>query len=334
MDSALATIISSFLVTAIASAVLLAVIMRALPTDFLGAAVTERSNHTQAARQLGGLAIVPAMIASLWIFGPDNGLDLQFLVATTTAAALLWVTGFFDDRHHLPESIRLVSQLLASAIAVYGLGPDFRLLSEFLPYFVERGLLVIALVYFINLTNFMDGLDLMVVSGLGMPLALLAGFSAFGLAALGTGHLAASIAGGLAGFAVFNRPKAKVFLGDSGSLPIGLMSGLAFFMVARDISIWAGLVLPLFFIADATSTLLMRLAAGENIFAAHSKHAYQVAKRAGWSVWQVVLSVGALNLVLGVCALAASQHGPMRIAGILAALIGVALLLYRFRRAA
>ncbi len=92
---------------------------------------------------------------------------------------------------------------------------------------MERGLLVLALVYFINLTNFMDGLDLMVVSGLGVPLALLAGFSAFGLAAMGTGNFAASIAGGLAGFALFNRPKARVFLGDSGSLPIGLLSGLA-----------------------------------------------------------------------------------------------------------
>jgi UDP-N-acetylmuramyl pentapeptide phosphotransferase/UDP-N-acetylglucosamine-1-phosphate transferase len=327
----LTAIIAPFLAAALASAVLLAIIMRTLPADFLGAAVTERSNHTQAARQLGGLAIVPAIIASLWIFGPESGLNLQFLVTTTIAAVLLWVTGFFDDRHHLPESIRLMSQLLASGIGVYGLGPDFRLLPELLPFFLERGLLVLALVYFINLTNFMDGLDLMVVSGLGIPLALLAGFSAFGLTALGTGNMAASIAGGLAGFAVFNRPKAKVFLGDSGSLPIGLLSGLAFFMVARDMSIWTGLILPLFFIADATSTLLMRLAAGENIFAAHSKHAYQVAKRSGWSAWQVVISVGILNLVLGACALATAQHGLPRIIGVLVALIAAALLLYRFR---
>jgi UDP-N-acetylmuramyl pentapeptide phosphotransferase/UDP-N-acetylglucosamine-1-phosphate transferase len=331
VDPALATIISSFLVTAIASAVLLAIVMRLLPADFLGAAVTERSNHTQAARQLGGLAIVPAILISLWIFGPENGLDRQFVVTATIAALLLWITGFLDDRHHLPESIRLVSQLLASAIAVYGLGPDFRLLPDLLPLFLERGLLVLALVYFINLTNFMDGLDLMVVSGLGIPLALLAGFSAFGLTALGTGNLAASIAGSLAGFAVFNRPKAKVFMGDSGSLPVGLLSGLAFFLVARDMSVWAGLILPLFFIADATSTLLMRLAAGENILAAHSRHAYQVAKRSGWTVWQVILSVGALNLVLGACALASAQHGPVRLAGILMALVGVALLLHRFR---
>lgn len=327
----MAAIVLPFLAAAVASAALLAIIMRVLPGDFLGAAVTERSNHTQAARQLGGLAIVPGIVASLWFFGPESGLNLQFLVATTIAALLLWVTGFFDDRHHLPESIRLVSQFLASGIAVYGLGPDFRLLPELLPVFLERGLLVLALVYFINLTNFMDGLDLMVVSGLGIPLALLAGFSAFGLAALGLGNLAASIAGGLAGFAVFNRPKARVFLGDSGSLPIGLLSGLAFFLVARDMSVWTGLLLPLFFISDATSTLLMRLAAGENIFAAHSKHAYQVAKRSGWSVWQVVLGVGALNLVLGVCAIAVAQHGLLRVIGILAALIAVALVLYRFR---
>lgn len=333
MDPALASIIFSFLVTACASAILLAVIMQVLPAGFLAAAVTERSNHTQAARQLGGLAVVPAILCSLWIFGPDNGSDRTFPMCASVASLLLWVIGFLDDRHHLPESVRLISQLAASAIAIYGLGPNFRLLPELLPFLVERGLLVVALVYFINLTNFMDGLDLMVVSGLGVPLAILAGFSAFGLAAVGTGNLAASIAGGLAGFALFNRPKARVFLGDSGSLPIGLLSGLAFFLFARDMSVWAGLILPLFFISDATSTLLMRLAARENIFAAHSKHAYQVAKRSGWSVWNVVLIVGALNLVLGVCALVSGLHAPIAAIGIAGALAAVAFVLHRFRQA-
>lgn len=327
----MAVIIFSFVATAVAGGLLLALIMRALPAGFLGAAVTERSNHTQPARQLGGLSLVPVTIASLWIFGPHAGLTLQFLVPVSFAAALLWITGFLDDRRHLPETVRLASQLAAAVIAVYGLGQDFRLLPELLPFLLERILLVLALVYFINLTNFMDGLDLMVVSGLGIPLALLAGFAVFGLAATGLGSLAASIAGGLAGFALFNRPKAQVFLGDSGSLPLGLLSGLAFFMVARDMSIWTGLLLPLFFIADATSTLFMRLAAGDNIFAAHSKHAYQVARRSGRSVWSIVLRVGALNLVLGACTLAAVQHGWLRLAAIAIALIAVASVLAWFR---
>ncbi len=310
---------------------LLVIIMRFLPSGFLGAPITARSNHTQPARQLGGLAIVPVVLASLWFLGDGSGLDAQFLVATTVAALILWITGFFDDRHHLPEIVRLITQLIAAGIAVYGLGPDFRLLPELLPPLLERSLLVLALVYFINLTNFMDGLDLMVVSGLGVPLALVAGFAAFSLAAPTTGALAASLVGGLLGFAVFNRPKALVFLGDSGSLPIGLLSGLVFFLIARDMSVWTGLLLPLFFIADATSTLIMRLMAGENILAAHSKHAYQIARRSGWSVWRIVLSAGVVNLVLGACALASAQHGALRLAGILTASIAVTLLLYRFR---
>lgn len=329
----MAVIIFSFVTTAVAGALLLALIMRALPSGFLGAAVTERSNHTQPARQLGGLALVPVTIASLWVFGPQAGLTLQFLLPVSFAAALLWIIGFLDDRHHLTETVRLASQLAAAALAVYGLGQDFRLLPELLPLLIERILLVLALVYFINLTNFMDGLDLMVVSGLGIPLVLLAGFSVFGLAALGLGTLAASIAGGLAGFAIFNRPKAQVFLGDSGSLPLGLLSGLAFFMAARDMSIWTGLLLPLFFIADATSTLLMRLAAGDNIFAAHSKHAYQVARRSGWPVWSIVFRVGVLNLVLGACALAVMHSGWLRFVAIAIALITVTWLLVWFRTA-
>ncbi|MEK1889836.1 MAG: glycoside hydrolase [Phyllobacterium sp.] len=317
--------------TAVGTTVLLAAIILLLPGHFLGAAITERSNHTQPARQLGGLAIVPIVLASLWIFGPAAGLDGRFMTSSTLAALLLWITGFFDDRHHLPESVRLVAQLLAAGIAVYGLGSEFRLLPELLPLAVERFLLALALVYFINLTNFMDGLDLMVVSGLGIPLALVATFAAFGLVTSGTGMAGACIAGGLFGFAFFNRPKARVFLGDSGSLPIGLLSGLVFFLVARDLSISAGLLLPLFFIADATSTLIMRLAARENILAAHSKHAYQIAKRSGWSVWQIVACVGALNLILGICAIMTSHGGLVRIAAILAGLIAATLLLSRFR---
>lgn len=328
-----AALLAPFIATAIGAAILLAAIIRLLPSDFLGAAITERSNHTQPARQLGGLAIIPAVLLALWIFGPAAGLDWQFLASSSAAALILWVTGYFDDRHHLPESVRLIAQFLAAGIAVYGLGSEFRLLPELLPFAVERLLLAFALVYFINLTNFMDGLDLMVVSGLGIPLALAAVLAAIGLVASGTGVLAACLAGGLFAFALFNRPKALVFLGDSGSLPIGLLSGLAFFLVARDLSIAAGLLLPLFFIADATSTLFMRLAARENILAAHSKHAYQIAKRSGWSVWQIVTSVGALNFILGICAFLTFDGGLVAAGAICAGLLAVTLLLSRFRSA-
>ncbi|MGH6859428.1 MAG: glycoside hydrolase [Phyllobacterium sp.] len=327
-----AAIIVPFIAAAFASAGLLALLMRVLPSGFLGAAVTDRSNHTQPARQLGGLAIVPVVVASLWIFGPEIGPGLRFALCASLSALLLWIIGFLDDRRHLPETIRLAAQLAASVIAVHGLGADFRLLPELVPFLAERLLLVLALVYFINLTNFMDGIDLMVVSGLGIPLALLAGFSAMGLVALGTGSLAASIAGGLAGFAVFNRPKARVFLGDSGSLPLGMLAGLCFFLVARDLSIWAGVIVPLFFIADASSTLLMRLAAGENILTAHSKHAYQLARRAGVPVWHIVSRVAVLNLVLGACALATLPQDWRRPIAILIALAATAGLILAFRR--
>lgn len=328
-------ILTVFVLAAVASAVLLAVLIRLLPSHFLAAGINERSNHTQPARQLGGLAIVPVAVALLWLFGAQAGLDQRFLVTASIGALILWITGMLDDRRHLPESIRIIAQLIASCLCIYGLGPDFRLLPDFFPALIERGLLVLALVYFINLTNFMDGLDLMVVSGMGIPLAFLAGFAAFGLAGMACGSIAAAIAGGLAGFALFNRPKATVFLGDSGSLPLGLLCGLAFFMVARDMRIATGLILPLFFIADATTTLIKRLREGDNIFAAHSKHAYQIAKRAGWSVWQVVLTVAGLNVILGLCALAAgSANIPLRLAGILAAVVCVGAVLLRFHRRA
>ncbi|MBA8876828.1 glycoside hydrolase [Phyllobacterium myrsinacearum] len=326
-------ILSLVLAAAIGSALLLVVLIRLLPGHFLAAGINERSNHTQPARQLGGLAIVPVVVALLWLFGAQTGLEQRLLISVTIGALILWITGMLDDGHHLPESVRIVTQVIASCLCIYGLGPDFRLLPDFLPVLLERGLLVLALVYFINLTNFMDGLDLMVVSGMGIPLAFLAAFAVFGLTGMASGSIAAAIAGGLAGFAVFNRPKATVFLGDSGSLPLGLLCGLAFFMAARDMRIATGLILPLFFIADATTTLIKRLLEGDNIFAAHSKHAYQIAKRSGWSIWQVVLTVAALNIVLGICAWAAgSTNIPVRLIGIFVAVVCVAAVLLRFRK--
>ncbi|MCX8281346.1 glycoside hydrolase [Phyllobacterium sp. 0TCS1.6C] len=323
-----------FLAAALASVALLAALRRFLPRGFLVAAVNERSNHSQPARQIGGLALVPVILVGLVLFGGAAGLSAHFLFHVCLAALLLWIIGFLDDRHHLPEYVRLTAQAVASILAIHGLGADFQLLPEVLPLLAERVLLVIALIYFINLTNFMDGLDLMVVSGLGIPLLAAAGLAAVGLAAMGGGLIAALAAGALAGFAFFNRPRALIFLGDSGSLPLGLLSGLVFFMLARDISIWIGLVLPLFFICDATSTLILRLLAGENIFAAHSKHAYQLARRAGWPVWRIIGSVAVLNLLLIVCAVAMADGGLHRPAIFVGALVltGIVLRALRTRK--
>lgn len=93
------------------------------------------------------------------------------------------------------------------------------------------------------------------------------------------------------------------------------------------------LILPLYYVLDAGTTIILRGLAGENILKAHSKHAYQVAKRAGWSVMKVVNHVALLNIVLIACAatIMIFDHRISQIIFLLIAVVAVLLLLLDFR---
>lgn len=208
---AMILLLVSFLASAILCGVGLYVLSALLPAGFLAAKFNARSNHSVAARQLGGLALIPAILISLLMFGTDLGLTLDLVVSLCIACLLLWVIGGLDDRFELSVTTRFGSQFVASCIVAYGFGPDFRLLPELLPHWIEIALIVITLVAAINVTNFMDGLDCMTVAGIGVPMAGIALLAAFQLAGIESGTIAALIAGGLLGFAFYNRPPASVF---------------------------------------------------------------------------------------------------------------------------
>ena len=136
------------------------------------------------------------------------------------------------------------------------------------------------------------------------------------------------------GFAPFNRPVAKVFLGDVGSLPIGLLLGWCLLQLAYSQQFAAALLLPLYYLADATVTLLRRLIRREPFWAAHRSHFYQRATDNGFSVLRVVSEVFALNVGLAVLAIASTRTRSAGIDVMLTIVggLGVALTMYRFSR--
>jgi UDP-N-acetylmuramyl pentapeptide phosphotransferase/UDP-N-acetylglucosamine-1-phosphate transferase len=136
------------------------------------------------------------------------------------------------------------------------------------------------------------------------------------------------------GFAPFNRPVARIFLGDVGSLPIGLLVGWCLLQLAWHQQFAAALLLPLYYLADATATLLRRMARGEPFWAAHRTHFYQRATDNGFSVRRVVGEVFLLNIVLAALAIGSIMASSAAIAGLLLAVGGVAtaLLMHRFSR--
>jgi UDP-N-acetylmuramyl pentapeptide phosphotransferase/UDP-N-acetylglucosamine-1-phosphate transferase len=133
--------------------------------------------------------------------------------------------------------------------------------------------------------------------------------------------VAAALCGAMLGFAPFNRPVAKIFLGDVGSLPIGLMLGWCLLQLALHGQFAAALLLPMYYLFDATVTLLRRMARRESFWAAHRSHFYQRATDNGFSVWRVVREVFALNVVLAALAIG-SVAAPSAAIKILLLLIG------------
>jgi UDP-N-acetylmuramyl pentapeptide phosphotransferase/UDP-N-acetylglucosamine-1-phosphate transferase len=125
-----------------------------------------------------------------------------------------------------------------------------------------------------------------------------------------------------------------VFLGDVGSLPIGLLLGWCLLELAYHGQVAAALLLPLYYLADATVTMLRRLFAGEKVWAAHRSHFYQRATDNGFSVLRVISTVFTLNLGLAILAIAATaiSSTPSRVTLLAAGAVSTAWVMVRFAR--
>lgn len=232
----------------------------------------------------------------------DNA-ELPFGIAVFAATAFIAAVGVVDDLRPLPVLPRLITH----AIAVGGILlvlPDELRIFQILPLWIERGLLLIAGIWFVNLVNFMDGLDWMTAAEV-IPIASI--LAIFGVSTYlpPTAALAmAALGGAMVGFAPFNRPIAKVFLGDVGSLPIGLLLGWALLELAVQGHIAAAVLLPLYYLGDATVTIFRRVLDRKRLWTAHRTHFYQRATDNGFTVMQVVSMVFGLNIFLAVLAAA------------------------------
>jgi UDP-N-acetylmuramyl pentapeptide phosphotransferase/UDP-N-acetylglucosamine-1-phosphate transferase len=282
-----------------------------------------RSSHATPTPQGGGLAVVTATIViTAAIAGPAAGDRAGEVMIGLGAAALLVVVGVIDDIRSVPTAPRLLAQAAAVALVVAAVPTEVRVV-EALPWWIERTLLVVAGVWFVNLVNFMDGIDWMTVAEVVPICAGLALLGALGNLPVHAVVLALALGGAMLGFAPFNRPVARLFLGDTGSLPIGLLLGWLLLLMAEN-HLAAALLLPLYYLADATITLLMRWRRGENLWQAHRSHFYQHAMRAGFSVREIVARVFWVNL--GLVGLAvATVVVPHPLAAIAALLAGMAL---------
>jgi Fuc2NAc and GlcNAc transferase len=214
-------------------------------------------------------------------------------------AILLAAIGFIDDRRSIPPRVRLAAQIILAAGMVATLPLDMATLL--VPPVIVGAVLVVAAVYWINIFNFMDGIDGLAAS---QALVMLLG-AAFLALASGTPLNAPmiwwmfAIAAASLGLLVLNWPPASIFMGDAGSTYLGFM--LVYLAYATIAAGWLNLaqwlILSALFVTDATITLLRRATRGEPVFEAHRLHAYQHLSRRWQSHRAVTLLAIAVNVV-------------------------------------
>ena len=297
-----------------------------------------RSSHSTPTPQGGGIAVIAATLSIAIIvilagnmFGPDDAARLWRVFAAT---ALIAIVGAIDDIRTIAIAPRLLLQTIA-VIAVIAALPDDLQIVSFLPWWIERTLLLLAGVWYVNLVNFMDGIDWITIAEI-VPvtggLVLIGAF--FGALPASAMMVALLLCGALLGFAPFNRPVAKLFLGDVGSLPVGLLLFWLLALLAGSGYFAAAVILPLYYLADTALTLLRRIHIGEPFWIAHRSHFYQRATDRGFAVSEVIARVFAVNLALVALAILTVlvPGWASAIASLASAAILVGWLLYIFAR--
>jgi len=266
----------------------------------------ERSSHGKPVPQGAGLAMMGAMLAvyiALWAL---DHLQAEAPWPLPVLAAAVWLTilGALDDAADLPILWRLAGQGAAALLIVFGLPEGFQILPGILPLSVERALLIIGTMGFINAVNFLDGIDWITVAQTVPMAAAVIVMAWLGGVPENVGLMALVLLGATLGFAVFNKHPARIFLGDAGSLPVGLLLAWMLIFVARA-DVEAALLLPLYTIADTGVTLIRRARRGEPLWVAHRSHFYQRAVMLGFKAPDVTLRVFLLGCLLAALSIAA-----------------------------
>jgi len=272
---------------------------------------TLRSSHVQPTPNGGGLGIVIAStVAGVWLAWGQS----QALLVAIALAVPLALVGLLDDIRHLSARVRLGVQVAVCTGLLIALGtvPEIIVGNVVLGGLALSGLLLLVGVWWINLFNFMDGID--GIAGAQAVFMLLAGAA---LTAWGNPDAMASplwvlmlcIVAATVGFLLMNWPPAKIFMGDTGSTWLGFMIfALALLTVQSgwlNYAVW--LVLGAVFVTDATITLLTRMARGERWYEAHRSHVYQSLSRR----WQGDRKVGHRSVILLVAAINGLWLAPL-----------------------
>jgi Fuc2NAc and GlcNAc transferase len=273
----------------------------------------ERSSHAQPTPRGGGVAIVLTASVFFVLLALFKGLDSNLLAALLGGGLAVGIVGFLDDRGHVPAGVRLAVHVVAAIWALWCLAglPPVRVGDHLVSLgWFGHVLAGIAIVWVLNLFNFMDGID-----GIAGSEAVFVTWGAVLLAIVAgrQGGSYASLLFGVAcfGFLLWNLPPARIFMGDVGSGYIGFVLAVLCLAAMREdaVALWIWGILGAVFLVDATITLMRRMGRREPIYQAHRSHGYQWLARRWGSHGRVTGTIALVNLLwLFPCALLAASH--------------------------
>lgn len=286
---------AALLAAAIAAIVLmlLALARGRLPQDH----PTDRSLHTRPVSRVGGLAIWAGFAPVALLFpGPLAGATWLAALGAVIAVSIA------DDWKGVRPALRLAVHALAAVVAAVVVLRSGAVAGVSLPALLSIAGTAMVVVWSANLFNFMDGND-----GLAGVMSI-CGFGAFGVATLRAGLPADAYFALVAATLVFlavNLPPAQTFMGDGGSVGLGFLAAV-FGLSGIRAGIWPGwfpLLVFLPFVADATVTVIRRVARGDHLFEAHRTHYYQRLHQMGSGHRGTLLFYGVLIIGTSVSAL-------------------------------
>ena len=260
----------------------------------LVAEVNDRSSHTTPTPHGGGVAIALTWFSGISYLYYTEAINESFYFALMVGV-IISVVSYIDDLVELSPKIRLLTQASVAILSLYFLN-GFKEI-DFIYFSIENQILTnvfafFMIVWFINLYNFLDGID-----GYAGSEAIFLGLASFLL--FGDDVSLVLVASTL-GFLLWNWHKAKIFMGDVGSTLLGFNVAIFIIYYANQESsnFWIWIILFGLFWFDATLTLLRRYINKERLSEAHKKHAYQRLTQAGWSHSKVVIASIFLNILL------------------------------------
>lgn len=318
----------TFIISMLGTRVVLSILKKRLVLDI----PNERSNHTIPTPCGAGIAVIFSLVIGWTVFGIlKQELALPYMPFFLLAMGLT-LFSFLDDIKPLPIALRFLIQIIAVVTSLYLFMGEGAVFQGLLPLWVDKILTAFIWLWFINLYNFMDGIDgITAIETICIAFGVLVIATLMDSYSLGYSYVSIAIIAAALGFLVWNWHPAKIFLGDSGSISLGYLLGWLLIFLAMAGYWQAALIIPGYYLFDSTCTLLHRIIKKEKFWQAHSQHFYQKAVRRGLSPRIVNYVLLGTNSVLFVLALLSLHYFWWPLVAALATIISMVFMLMRLK---